>query len=129
MKTIKDILSENRDSVISSIKYMFKVYRIEEIRPIMVRFLSYAEKYGDVESLENSKRVKSDLKDILAHMFIIEKREREEAENIRLYGTRNPKLADIMGKIAEKEEENGNVWHPIYKAWVKSENAFSSMAK
>lgn len=122
MKTIKDILTENRESVISSIKYMFKVYRTEDIRPIMVRFLAYCEanvSEDHITRLENSKRVKSDIKDILAHMFINEKREREESENMRIYGKRNPKLADIMGKIAEHHEDNGEVWNPIYKTWEK----------
>lgn len=73
MTTIKSILSENRDSVISSIKYMYKVWKAEDIKVIMINFLSYAEQFGNVEKLSTSKRVKSDLKDLLAHMRFSEK--------------------------------------------------------
>lgn len=117
MKTIKDILTENRDSVISSIKFMYKVYRVEDIKPIMVRFLSYCETYVNaeqIEMLENSKRVKTDLKDILAHMSISEKREITKANNLRMYGTEKPKLADLIAYGHEDEK-----YDILKKEWIK----------
>ena len=68
MITVKSILSENRESIISSIKYIFSVYKMEEIKPIMVEFLDFAEKNMDVEKLAQSKKVKTDLKSLVARM-------------------------------------------------------------
>lgn len=43
--------------------------------------------------------------------------------------TKRPKLADLMAYSAEKEEEKGNVWNPMHKAWVKNEGFNPSMQK
>lgn len=125
MKTVKEILTENRESVISSIKWVCKIWKAEDVKAKMIEFLSYAEENANVENLNESKKVKTDLKVLVQKMTIAQEKER----NMKIYGTERPKLADIMGRRAEQEEEKGNVWHPIYKSWVKNENAFSSMAK
>lgn len=125
MKTVKEILTENRDSVISSIKWIFKVWKSEDVKVKMIEFLAYAEDNANVEALNESKRVKTDLKNLVGKMSI----EQERKRNLEIYGTERPKLADIMGRIADREEENGNVWHPIYKRWVKNIGINPSMQK
>lgn len=122
---IRSILSSNRDSVISSIKYVFKVYKDDDVRKKATEFLAYAQDNADLERLLASTRVKSDLKVLVQKMSIAQGRERD----LKIYGTERPKLADIMAKGREIHEERGEVWHPIYKRWVKDENSFSSMSK
>lgn len=70
MTTIKEILTENRESVISSLKFIYKIWKAEEVKAKMIEFLAYAEKWGNVENLSSSKRVKTDLKDMIIHMKI-----------------------------------------------------------
>lgn len=70
MTTIQQILTENRDSVISSIKYVFKVYSGEALKNKMIGFLQFAEKVSSVEELQNSKRVKADLKSLVCKYSI-----------------------------------------------------------
>jgi hypothetical protein len=125
MKTAKEILTENRESVISSIKWIFKVWKAEDIKVKMIEFLAYCEANMNVEEISKSKRVKTDLKNLVGRMSI----EQDKKRNLEIYGTERPKLADIMGRIADREEEAGNVWNPLRKEWVKNENAFSSMSK
>lgn len=114
MKTIKDILTENRDSVISSIKYSFKVWKSEDIKAKMIDFLAYAEENGDVSSLEVSKKVKTDLKNMICKMSSIQSRKTQEETNIRLYGVKNPKLADLIAFGHEGESFNH-----LTKSWTK----------
>ena len=99
MKTIKDILTENRESVISSIKFMYKVYKVEDIKPIMIDFLSYCEERSEilVEKFENSKRVKSDLKELLARMKF------SESLLKSFESTDNRKWYEIAEDIADKK--------------------------
>jgi hypothetical protein len=102
MKTIKEILTENRESVISSIKYAFGVYKDSDVKSLMFGFLKYMEENADVKLLNESTRVKSDLKTYVG-----------------LFKTRQPKmkLSDVMGGIAEKYESQGKRWNPISKEW------------
>lgn len=93
MTTIKDILTENRESVISSIKYMFKIWKAEDVKVKMIEFLAYAEKYGDVKMLSNSKRVKTDLKNLLGHMAFEQSLEKKD----------NRKWYEIAEDIADKK--------------------------
>jgi hypothetical protein len=123
--TIKEILTANRDSVISSIKYVFKIWKMEDVKKQMVNFLAFAEQHANVEELAKSKRVKTDLRLLVIKM----KNEQEKADNLRRFGKEKPSLADIMAYSARLMEDEGAVWHPIYKTYVKRENAFSSMAK
>ena len=116
MKNLKEILTENRESVISSIKYVFKVWKAEDVKAKMIEFLAYAEKYASVESLNESKKVKTDLKYLVQKMSIAQ----GKAKNLEIYGTETPKLRDIMGKIAEHYEEKGLVYSPILKDYVKA---------
>jgi len=69
MKT-KEILTENRDSVISSIKYVFQVWKAEDIKLKMIQFLAFAETC-DIDS--GSKKIKSDLKTLIQKMAISQK--------------------------------------------------------
>jgi len=123
--TAKEILTENRDSVISSIKWIFKVWKSEDLKAKMIGFLEFAEAEINVDDLKKSTRVKTDLKNWVAKFA----GKLEKARNLEVYGTERPKLRDVMGRAAEREADAGNVWHPIHKAWVKNENAFSSMSK
>lgn len=116
MKNVKEILTENRESVISSIKWIFKVWKSEDVKAKMIDFLAYAEENADVEALNSSKKVKTDLKGLVQIMAIMQ----EKKKNLEIYGTERPKLADIMGKIADRYEEQGKVWNPIAKDWVKA---------
>lgn len=125
MTTVKEILSENRDSVISSIKYAFKIWKTEDVKVKMIEFLAYAEGNFSFENYTATKAKKTYLKNLVSRMKMIQ----EKAANLKRYGTENPKLADIMAFGAELHEQRNEVWHPIYKSWVKNENAFSSMAK
>jgi hypothetical protein len=125
MKNVKEILTENRESVISSIKWVFKVWKSEDVKAKMIQFLSYAEENANVEFLNESKKVKTDLKVLVQKMAIMQEKKR----NLEIYGTERPKLAEIMGRHAERMEDAGNIWHPIYKAWVKNEGFNASMQK
>lgn len=68
MTTIKEILTENRESIIASIKFIFKVWKKEDVRLKMIEFLAYAEQFGDIEKLSASKRIKTDLKEMVCKM-------------------------------------------------------------
>jgi len=137
MTTIKDILTENRDSIISSIKWTFKIWKSEDIKAKMIDFLTWSENHeSDIRRADEEKNTKTLLKSFVMNMAydqnrpqIEAKRQAEEEMNLRMYGTKKPKLADLLAYGAAKQEEAGNVWHPIYKTWVKNETAFSSMSK
>lgn len=73
MTTIKEILSANRESVISSIKFVFKIWKAEDVKVKMIEFLAYAEKYGNVEKFLSSKRIKTDLKEMVCKMNFSQK--------------------------------------------------------
>lgn len=113
--TTKEILTENRESVISSIKYIFKIWKHEDVKNQMINFLAYAEENINADELLKSKRVKTDLKYFVAKM----KSQQEKSANLKRYGTENPKLADIMAFGAELHEKRGEVWNPILKDWIK----------
>lgn len=137
MKTVKEILSENRDSIISSIKWTFKIWKSEDVKVKMIDFLNWAENNeSDIFRANEAKNTKTLLKSFIINMAYKQnkpqreaKKQAEEARNLRMYGTKKPKLADLMAYSAEKEEEKGNVWHPIYKTWVKNEGFNPSMRK
>lgn len=137
MATVKEILSENRESIISSIKWTFKIWKQEDVKVKMVDFLNWAENHeADIFRAKEAKNTKTLLKSFIMNMAYEQNRPQREAErkaeeerNIRMYGTAKPKLTDLMAYSAEKEEEKGNVWHPIYKTWVKNEGFNPSMRK
>lgn len=101
--TIKELLTENRDSVISSIQFVFKVYRNEDVKIKMVEFLAYAKENLDVEYLVNAKNTKTLLKNAIMKMSINQKREIKDIENIQKYGTTNPKTSEIRGYWMESK--------------------------
>ena len=137
MTTVKEILSNNRESIISSIKWTFKIYKPEDVKAKMIDFLDWAENHeADIFRANEAKNTKTLLKSFIMNMAYVQNRPQREAErkaeeerNIRMYGTANPKLADLMAYGAEKEEDNGNVWHTIYKTWVKNEGFNANMKK
>lgn len=111
MTTVKEILTANRDSVISSIKWVFQIWKSEDVKIKMVEFLAFAEENASVELLVNSKKVKSDLKVLVQKMAISQKREQpkdnrkwyEIAEDIAderglTRDSRTGKFYDISGK-------------------------------
>ena len=75
MKTVKDILTENRESVISSIKFVFGIWKNEDVKVKMIELLDFAnEKYStSVEELLASKRIKTELKYMVQHLSISQK--------------------------------------------------------
>lgn len=99
MKTIKDILTENRDSVISSIKYVYKIWKMEDVKVVMIEFLAYCEERSEilVEKLENSKRVKSDLKQLISRMKI------QNAIEESFKNEDNRKWYEIAQSVADKK--------------------------
>lgn len=115
MNTVKNILTENRDSVISSIKYAFKVWKTEDVKVKMIEFLAYAEENLNIAAYEETKAKKTYLKNLVNAMQM----KQQKAYNLKRFGTETPKLRDIMGAIAEREEEAGNVWNPITSTWEK----------
>ena len=75
--TIKEILTENRESVISSIKFVFKVWKNEDVKVKMIELLDFANaNYSDESSIERfvtSKKVKTELKYIVQKLSISQK--------------------------------------------------------
>jgi hypothetical protein len=113
MTNVKQILSENRESVISSIKFVCKVWKSEDVKIKMISFLAYAEQNLNIGEYEATKAKKTYLKNLVCKMEAKQQRE----NNIRIYGTANPKLADVMAKISEKHEEAGETWNPVTREW------------
>jgi hypothetical protein len=137
MESVKEILSNNRDSIISSIKWTFKIWKQEDVKVKMIDFLNWAENNeADIFRANEAKNTKTLLKSFVMNMAYEQNRPQREAErkaeeerNIRMFGTAKPKLADLLAYGAEKEEEKGNVWHPIYKTWVKNKGFNPTMKR
>lgn len=108
--TVKEILSENRDSVISSIKYAFQIWKTEDIKVKMIEFLAYAEEKLNIATYNETKAKKTYLKHLVTCM---EAKQRKE-NNLCMYGTENPKLADIVNYGHEDEK-----FDTLKKEWVK----------
>jgi hypothetical protein len=111
MTTIKNILSENRESVISSIKWVFKVWKSEDVKIKMIEFLAYAEEKANVENLSTSKKVKSDLKTLVQKMAISQKH--KSTDNRKSYEIKED-IADARGLVVNKltgefEDINGKI--------------------
>ena len=127
MKTVKEILTENRDSIISSMKWSFKIWKKEDIKKEMINYLAWAEKNPEIiYQADSARNTKTLLKNSLALMKrdmnrdIIEARENEKRQkNIEIYGVAKPKLSDVMSKINDYEEEKGRKYDPIKKDWIK----------
>ena len=66
--TTKDLLSENRDSVISSIKYIYKIWKAEDVKAIMIKFLAYAEENINADEFNSAKNTKTLLKNAVEKM-------------------------------------------------------------
>ena len=110
MKTVKEVLSENRDSIISEIKWTFKVYRAGDIKVKMLEFLSYAESIEeDIIAATNVKNTKTLLRGFVRNMAYVQAASlpREKKEPI----------SEIMGKLAEMEKANGKAWNPVTREW------------
>ena len=110
--TTKEILTANRDSVISSIKYIFKIWKNEDLKIKMIGFLSYAEANSNPEELMLSKRIKTDLKMLVARYA----NDLKKQENLLKYGTETPKLEDI---IAYGSMQTNLVYDNQSKNWIK----------
>jgi hypothetical protein len=93
--TAKQILSENRESVISSIKWVFKVWKSEDVKQKMIEFLAFCEENMNIEQISESKKIKSDLKVLVQKMAISQK----VIDNRKWY--------EIANDIADK---NGLTW-------------------
>ena len=111
MKAIKEILTENRESVISSIKWVFKVWRNEDVKVKMIEFLAFCEEHANIEGLNESTKIKNDLKFFVQRMSTAQQKEK----NLRMYGTERPKLADLVNYAHEDE-----TYDILKKEWVKN---------
>lgn len=104
MSTIKELLTANRDSVISSIRYIFKVYKNEDVKTKMIEFLSFCqENESYVLHCQGNFTIKQHLKSLVQRM------KNQEPKM---------KLADIMSGIASHYESEGKKWNPILKEWL-----------
>lgn len=95
MTTVKEILSANRDSVISSIKWIFKVWKQEDVRQKMIEFLSFCEENANVEALAASTRIKTDLKCLVGKM----QQQQQDAILMKTFGTTRPKKAELLSAL------------------------------
>jgi hypothetical protein len=77
MTTIKEILTANRESVISSIKFVFKIWKAEDVKVKMIELLDYANaNYSSEQSIERliaSTKVKTELKYMVQKLSISQK--------------------------------------------------------
>lgn len=71
--SVKEILKANRESVIRSIKFVFRVWKNEDVKEKMVDFLAYAESNLNADELASSKNVKTLLKYAVQKMAISQK--------------------------------------------------------
>lgn len=117
MKKVKDILTENRETIVRSIIVTFLTKNDKELKDVMVRFLAFMEENFTAEYLMKVRGKKTFFKYWVGEMKSYQST------------TKRPKLADTMSAITELHTDAGEVFHPIYKEWVKDENAFSSMVK
>jgi hypothetical protein len=137
MNTVKEILTANRETIISAIKWTFKVYATSDIAQKMTEFLAWSENHeADIFRANEAKNTKTLLKSFIMNMAYEQsrpqredKKRAEEERNLTMYGTKKPKLADLVAYSAEKEEVKGNAWHPICKTWVKNEGFNPTMRK
>lgn len=97
MTTIKEILSENRVSVINNIKWFFKTKNQSEIIDLMKMFLSYCEKNTTFEKLSSSKRIKTDLKNLVFFMFT-----KDQSETRRINDSNS--MVEKWNKLTEEEK-------------------------
>lgn len=110
MKTVKEILTENRETVISSIKFIFKVYSKKEIKTKMIELLEYAkENPANFLRADESKNTKTILKSLISKMAYNQQKKDFKSKS---------SLRDTMGKISESYEEKGKVWNPLKKDYV-----------
>ena len=76
--TVKEILTANRESVISSIKFIFKVWKAEDVKAKMIELLAFAENNLSVEKFETCKAPKTMLKALVERMKKSTERSLEE---------------------------------------------------
>ncbi len=76
--TVKEILTENRESVISSIKWVFKVWKAEDVKAKMIQLLAFAESNLSIEKFETCKAKKTMLKALVERMKVSTERSLEE---------------------------------------------------
>ena len=108
MKAIKDILSENRDSVISSIKFVFKVWKNEDVKVKMIELLDFANaNYSDESSIERlvtSKKLKTELKYMVQKLAISQ----QPKEDTRKWYEIAEDIADSKGLY--RDSRTGNMY-------------------
>ena len=111
MTTVKEILAANRDSVISAIKFNFKVYGANDIKVKMIEFLAYCEENLNIEKFETLTAKKTFLGQLVRCMY----NKQQKANNLRMYGTEKPKLADLVAYGHEDE-----TYSVLDKSWIKN---------
>jgi len=110
MKTTKEILSENRDSIISSIKWIYKVYKKEDIKSKMEVFLNWALKNEDeISRAYESKKTKTLLKSFIQNIH------RKEFALIDTMEKDNKKWYELAEDYADKrglcwDSRTGNMY-------------------
>lgn len=96
--TIKEILTTNRDSIISEIRYQ---YRHESLKDVMVRFLAYAQKHSSEERMNKETSIKSYLRYMVREMKGVEMANVINESMVRNFGTKHPKQSEIIANIEE----------------------------
>ena len=118
MKTVKEILSENKSSVISSLKFVFKVYSAEAIKEKAIEFFAYASENAEVEKLNSSTRIKTELKNMVQKMSIAQKTEKKYAYNLKHFGTKTPGANQILSSLEELNGDAFRKYDHIRKEYV-----------
>lgn len=94
MKNAKEILTENRESVISSIKWIFKVFKSEDVKVKMIEFLSFCNEFStEFQNAVDAKNTQKQLKFLVQKMAMIQKTEQPKSR----------KWNEIAEDIADKK--------------------------
>lgn len=117
------ILKENRDSVISQIKYE---YRTElkngekTLKGVMEEAVEVAVRQPYYTSQPN--RMKTNLRKMVHDMYRSFVKQKVDEFNMKKYGTKNPKLSDVYASYKETTGQDSYVdWH-VHKFGVKPQN-------
>ena len=115
----KEIIAKNRESVISSIKWIFKIWKAEDVKVKMIEFLAFCEENMNAEEMSKSKRVKKDLKVLVSKMAAAQ----EKAANLKR------KAAEIKEKysaIPKKQVRAGIYIHTIGRKYITLLNTWGT---
>jgi len=102
MKTVKEILSENRKGIIEAIKYSFKTKTQQDLISKMQLFFEFAtENECSILQADEAKNTTRTLQGLVARLA----KQIKKDNTRRIFGTTTPKLSEILGAIEEREFE------------------------